>query len=226
MHAICDISYTGVGIVSVYEVANLVTELSLRCALYCWTIGCLLWEFQPSMRNLTFLRINLLQGISDGKMAEDNMMITPDSTPNLKVLELHMNCNMGVHIDSSMPLQSVVVVAAGTLHLFEMENGGAPAPLATLKRMYLQSGAPLEPSYREGLEGLDTNVHRAGKRLLQSIKEKPSSWTAAVPLGYQPGDLQECCCGACPECLARVGVPIPWKRAWTKRVRPSSKCGH
>ena len=230
LHAICDLNYPGHFRIFGHQVGRLVTELSWHCTSCRWTLGHWPWEVSPRMRNLTKLRVNVLEGVCDGKVGEDRLMIIPDTTPNLEELELHTNCNMTLHIDSSLPLQSLLVIAAGFLHLDEMQYGGRPAPLAALKRMYLQSGVPLEPDYRDRLKVLDTSVHWAGKRLFEFIREEPSSWRAVMPARLQPGNLQECCCGACPECLARAGVPIPWKQAWTdggteKRVRSSFKCG-
>ena len=183
LHVICDRKHPGDIHVCVDKVNHhdLVTELSLRCASCHWTLAFWPWDLSPHMQNLTLLRVNVLERISDGEMGEDFLMITMDSTPNLEVLELYMNCNMTVDIDSSVPLQSLLIVAVETLQLNETEDDGVPTLLSAFKRMYLQSGAPLEPSYKKALKDLNANVHWAGKRLLECIKEEPNSWSAAVP---------------------------------------------
>ena len=63
------------------------------------------------------------------KWDEDRLMIIPDTNPNLEELELHTNCNITLHIDSSLPLQSLLVIAAGFLHLDEMQYGGRPSSI-------------------------------------------------------------------------------------------------
>ena len=56
----------------------------------------------------------------------------------------------------------------------------------------------------------------AGVRLLEYVKEEQHGWTARMIANFQPRDLHECCCGACPACLAQAGVPILCDQAWTR----------
>ena len=185
---------------------NLATELCLRGTLfrkfYSWP-----FETVPGMRNLTRLRVDVHKEDFDG--TEEHLIFNPVRTPNLEVLELNVSCNMRLYIDQSLALQSLVVFAAGALRLYQLQDCGPPASFFCLKCMYLHSGVRLEPDYKNFLKGFDSRVQWAGKRLLKYIKKEKASWTARKPAGFQPGSLQDCCCGACRGCLMRAGVPIP-----------------
>ena len=98
-------------------------------------------------------------------------------------------------------------------------------PMNRLKQMYLHSGAAFSPIYKAALKGAYVREAWAGVRLLDYVREEQDCWTAQMPINFQPGSLQECCCRACPECLARAGVPVLCDQAWTshgfdKPLRP------
>ena len=132
-------------------------------------------------------------------------------------------------IDLSLELQMLVVIARGTLSLVEEPSQRLSTPLTTLKFMYLQSGAPFPPWRGEFLRsrkvfGSIAEVHWAGTRLLDYVRKEQDNWTARMPANFHPRSLQECCCNACPECLVRASVLIPYAKAWTsdgfEDVRP------
>ncbi len=158
----------------------------------------------------------------DKQEGELCVLFMSDHTPSLEVLVLEVQCNLRMRIDPTPRLVSLIVIATGTLQVrvYELEPLLAllrppPAPEAsTLQHMYLQSGAALLPKYRADMEASGTTQSWAGIRLLQNVKKEEHGWTARMPGSFQPGDVHACCCGACPECLARSGVPILF--AWTR----------
>ena len=215
------------------DVCNLVNNLS-ACHTSAWKIDQHNdWQLSdfPYMENLKVLRLNLHKEAfhEDYRVwGELRLDINQGRMPSLEVLELDVHCNLQVHIGCGSTLERLVVIAAGTLRLTVFPD--PEFPLASLKHVYLQSGAILQPVHKRYLEVFVANVplcSRAGlSRLLREGSEE-DNWTlaAGMPADYQPSDLQKCCCNACPECLVRAGVPIPWYQAWTndgyeKYVRP------
>ena len=101
------------------------------------------------------------------------------------------------------------MIAAGFLHLTELVLG--EAPMTTLKHVYLQSGAAFL------LENVSVlrDTYAQELRLLKCVTDKQALYAAQMPPNSQPGNMQDCCCNACPECLARAGVPILCDGEWT-----------
>ena len=141
------------------------------------------------MHSLTRLRVHVYKKEFDG--SEKYLIFRPNRIPNLRVLELNVSCNMTLYIDARLALQSLVVLAAGTLRLYDLRCDGPQSSPRSLKSMYLRLDAPLQPCYKAALEHFPTRAQWAGKRLLKSIKEEQSSWTARKPATFQPGSLQE-----------------------------------
>ena len=149
--------------------------------------------------------------------AELWMLFCSDMMPGLEVLDLDLQCNALVYIEPALRLKSLVVITTGSLQVREFPMRKGPAPeVSMLRQMYLQSGAAFQPRYRAEMEDSDTAHPWTGVRLLEHVREEQNSWTAQMPAGFQPGDLQECCCGACPDCLVRAGVPVLCDQAWTR----------
>ena len=216
------------------DVCRLVTSLSARhtCP---WKIDRYSdWQLSsiPYMGNLKVLRLTLpkeafTKAYKDTE--ELQLDISRGRISSLKVLELDVHCKLKVLIGCSPTLERLVVLAAGTLQLKEplyLEPEGAP--LVSLKHMYLRSDAALEPYHRKDLKAFVTRTQWSGAGFSTFMREEQDSWTlaAAMPAEFQPSDLQRCCCNACPKCLVRAGVPIPWYQAWTndgyeKHVRPN-----
>ena len=144
----------------------------------------------------------------------------------LEVLELDVECDLAVYIDSAHILESLVVFASGSLTfhasplelepsspLWECSKLCEPS-MTTLKRMYLRSGKRLSDAYWAALEV--SWLRTTEMTFLDYVKEQQHGWTARVPADFQPSSLHECCCHACPECLARAGVPLLCSQAWTR----------
>ena len=213
------------------HVCHLVTSLSARHTSP-WKIdGHSDWQLSnlPHMENLKVLRLTLRKEAFDedyrewGKLQLD---ISQGVLPSLEVLELDVHCNLEAVIGCSLRLERLVIVAAGTLQLTKFPYPWSP--LTSLKHIYLQSGAVLQPVPEKHLKIFLASVPSCSRaRLSQILREEEDTWTVAVgmPAGFQPSDLQKCCCNACPKCLVRAGVPIPWYQAWTndgneKHFRP------
>lgn len=92
-------------------------------------------------------------------------------------------------------------------------------PLPMAKHMYFKSGAAILQTDRLALEATDAPEPWAGQKLSDFLSEleEQNTWTLQFPASFQPGNLEECCCGACPECLAKAGVPIICDQAWTSK---------
>ena len=85
--------------------------------------------------------------------------------------------------------------------------------------MYLHSAAVFSPIYKAAREGAYVERHRQGFGPPDCVREEQDCWMAqTLPLrtsNFQPISLQECCCRACSECLARAGVPVLCVQTWT-----------
>ncbi len=181
----------------------------------------------PYMQNLTQLKVVLNREEVDECYREKGALhvyIHRSRMPSLKSVELDLPCNLVVMIYSGFELTRLVLIAAGTLQLHLPE----PFPSSvstTVKQMYLWSSAAISPRYMLGLKALDAVMPPESMRLLQYITKERNGWIAQLPTGFHPGNVQECCCNACLDCLARDGVPILCSHAWThdafdKHLRP------
>ena len=154
--------------------------------------------------------------------------------PGLEVLEVDVEGNLSVYIDPKLPLRTIVLIAAGTLKIDNMQM--CPAPIATFKQLYFQWGTACEsmPKYDAAAEPFkEAELEGTWRRVLEDCVTQPAleeqdCWRAQMPNGFYPGTLQDCYCGAFPECLARAGVPTLCDKAWTRNgfeehLRP--KCG-
>ena len=199
----------------------------------------------PNMKNLTRLQLILDEGAHSYEQCERNeglqLHIDSSKVPALEVLEVQLQPKlaMTIRIDLALPLRTLVISAAGALYFHELPMNEMCLPqITTLKDMYLQSGAALSPDYKKHLQDLQARrlpaqmglLEYVKKKLMKSlharrspaetwllkyVKEEAGGWIAQMPAGFQPGNLQECCCSACPGCLARAGVPIICNQAWT-----------
>ena len=126
-------------------------------------------------------------------------------TPNLKVLEINAPCDLSFNMDSALPLTSLVLIAAGTLDLDLAVWEKLEAWKTTLQQIYLQSSSAYLPSRIKG--PLQNVVY---------FREEQHRYKACMPTNFHPNSLQDCCCKACSECLARADVPLLCSQAWTR----------
>lgn len=182
------------------------------------------WEV-PRLRNLKQLQLVVNKTGSDGKRVKGGLQFEVCVTvsepwetsrhgvwhsmmPDLEVLEIKAPCNLTVFIGQEIRLKSLVLIAAGTLAINSAVWYQLGASNTTVKQLYLQSSCDFWPSFL--LEP---------PRNAEYFKEGwhcQCCWKARMPASFQPNNLQECCCNACPECLARAGVPILCGQAWTR----------
>ena len=92
--------------------------------------------------------------------------------PGLEVLEVDVEGNLSIYIDPKLPLRTIVLIAAGTLKIDNMQLAFEMclAPMATLKQLYFQWGtasesmpkydAAAEPFKEADLGGTWRRVHR------------------------------------------------------------------
>ena len=172
------------------------------------------------MQSLKKLRICLNKGNYEGcsqSSAEQKMLFDLDKTPSLELLEIDVYCDLTASIDPRLPLKLLVVIAAGTLQLCTPTAPVlCPASMPTMKQMYLQWGDSILSRYRLAAAASQAAELWAGVTI-QQVKEGQDRWTAQMPASFEPGDLQECACGACPTCLAQAGVPVLCDQAWTSK---------
>ena len=169
------------------------------------------------MHSLRHLRVTL-----DGEAVYDldgpwggdqlDLCFAPDTTPGLEVLELDVQGGLDIFINPFLPLKSLVLISAGTLRLSDLICCRAPRP--PLKEMYLQSGWAILPRYEAVRQGSYQKESWAAL-LQQFVRQEQGHWTARMPATFLPGNLQECCCGACLGCLVRAGVPVDCEQGWT-----------
>ena len=194
----------------------------------------------PFMGNLRRLRLILRKDIfKERYKREEEHVIFFDAQdmPKLEVLEVDVHFNLAISVDERLSLQSLVVSTTGTLQYLiapaqDYLESVAPRGMLTLKQMYLHSGEPLLLEYRATLEETLKAIRAkdplaAVYSILDLITKEQNGWTARMPKHFHPSSLLECCCGTCPECLARAGVPIVCHQAWThegfqKHLRPPS----
>ena len=144
-----------------------------------------------------------------------------DNIPTLEVLELDVQWNLFLSIE--VPLKSLVVIVAGKLRLDipSLCSSIAPTPI------YIQSGNDFWPKHKEMQQASFAKQRCSvpAERLPEYIRDEQGYWFARRPASFHPSSLQDCCCGACPECLARAGVHVMCHQAWTsngfqKHLRP------
>lgn len=211
-------------------VASLVSEATIYCSLpwlaNLWPrkLGYLIVSWRvPALHNLKQLRLIVNQRNLGGEQKGNAALrlqvhIWEFRTPCLEVLELHARCDMSVFVSPEIRLASLAVFAAGTLDLSITVWSQLKTPNTTLKQMYLQSSKAFLPSYIEWPLTRDASLPLPQRRIrpLEYFKEGQHCWKARMPPSFQPNNLQECCCKACPKCLAQAGVPILCDQAWTR----------
>ena len=145
----------------------------------------------------------------------------------LEVLELDVECDMAVYMDPVHNLKLLVAIALGSLTFHESPlelDRWTPRcqcsklcgpSMTTLKRMYLRSGKTFSEAYLAAPEAPRACKQHAEMRFLDYVSKEQCGWKAQMPEGFYTGSLHECCCHACPECLARAGVPILCEQGWT-----------
>ena len=155
-----------------------------------------------------------------------SMGFGPWSMLNLEVLELDVQGDMFFHLCPGLALKRLVLITTGSMHLNKEDyllQRRTRTP--TLTELYFQSRASFSPSDMAALLAHYAKEPGAEVKLSDYVKDEQHRWTAQMPATFQPGNLRECCCGACPECLVRGGVPILCDNAWTrdgfeKHLRP------
>ena len=185
--------------------------------------------FMQSLKRLQLIMKDNTNFGEDFKKGELWLQFCPYMTPSLEVLEIDVQCNLGVLIDPALTLKSLILIAAGSLQVHELSDKGTTrtevAGIPIVSQLYLHSSSAFLSRYRDALKVAVTGQCLSRVRLLEHVREERDSWTARMPASFQPGDIQECCCGACPECLVCAGLPILCDRAWTragfdKHLRP------
>ena len=181
-----------------------------------WGLIPVLWDFL-AMHNLKHLQIFVEKGYFGEKAAVDlRLRITSSYMPRLEVLVVqNLQCSVSLDIDPEVPLRTLAVITAGTLHMNKETWSQLEAPMNTLEQMYLQSSMDFLPLHID-LARRQSLPYQERLRPLGYVREGTHCWTAQLPASFQPGDLWNCCCKACLECLARAGVPVPCDKAWTK----------
>ena len=215
--------------------ARLVTGLFLRPVLmplvvcpYHWLVDGpgLGHRNPPTMQNLKEIRLFANKhdvGPEPKQEGELHVVFTSVRTPSLEVLDLDVQCNLGVGICPAIALKRLVLITAGTLRLHKSMSGRPP--MTTLEQMYLHSGAAFPPASTTISNDHPERDLWGWLRLLDGFREEQVGWTVQKPAAFQSSNMQDCFCGACPECLARAGVPIMCDKAWTsngfdKHLRP------
>ena len=172
--------------------------------------------------NLRQLRVNLTRenfANQHKEKGELHVNIGP-GMPKLEVVELNIHHDLAIFLNFSRELTSLVVIAAGSLqvhlpNVYRSTSWMSTQARNTTKMLYLQSCAALSPRYKSGLKRYYARHPHSALRLLDYIKEGHNGWTAQKPSSFHPGNVQHCCCNACPECLAHAGVPVVCDEAWT-----------
>ena len=179
----------------------------------------------PQLSNLKRLRLISYRGLNRPYNASLKMAFSHEATPCLEALELERHGSLAIYIDPALALEELVLIAAESLNFIPWDPGHNPLPIA--KQMYWKSGAAILQKDRSALEATDAPEPWAGRRLEHffSESEEQNAWTLQMPAGFQPSNLEACCCEACPECLVKAGVPIVCNQAWTskgfeKHLRP------
>lgn len=221
-------------------IAQLVTGLTLRQAASrklnqhgklsrnssVWLLG-----QAPDLHNLKRLRVTLTrENFSDQYRGEGELHVHIGwSMPSLEVLELDIHHNLVVSVTNpwwyTLKLIKLVLITTGTLELHLIAQHSVL--MNTANQMYLQSGAAFPPGYRSTLQTFYARNPQEEMKLLDYVREGQDFWMAQMPSSFHPGSLQVCCCKACPECLARAGVPVICDQEWThdrfsrhSRLRP------
>ncbi len=163
------------------------------------------------MCNLKELRLN-------SRYPEEVILVVHKwSMPNLEVLELDVQGDLFLYLLPGLALQRLVLITAGSMHLNERECLLAKQTCTPrLTELYLQSSGPFPPSDMAALLARYAKQPCTEVKLSDYVTDKQRRCIAQMPASFQPGNLRECCCGACPECLARGGVPIVCDKAWTR----------
>ena len=168
------------------------------------------------MCKLKRLRLTLHAFDLDDELVEEKVLrvvFGPEETPGLEVLDLDVHLSLAIFIDPALALKRLVLITAGTLQLDF--RTAYQAPMLTLKLMYLHSGSVFVPPIGAAPQAFPARPSWA--TLMQEHgKQEEDGWTMQIPGTLHPGNLQECFCGACPDCLVRAGVPILCAQAITE----------
>ena len=201
----------------VSAISNMVTGVNMHHSFW-WEHGWLL-RSTLNMRKLERLQLTVDDRCKDG--IYPSLTFSGDHLPALKVLELDAQSSVKVWLVDGLALELLVIIAAGALVIDRL----LCPPMTTLKQLFLRSGAALAPNYKECKEDVYGAEIWSGVKILDHVREEQGGWVAQVPASFQPRKLQQCWCGACPDCLVQAGVPILCDRAWTsegfkKHLRP------
>ncbi len=191
---------------------NEVTGVSVHHSVQ-WVLN-VLYRFELNMRKLRRLQLTLYEPCKEPLEGPQWPFTFSGSTmPALKVLELDARCNLDVWLFGGLALETLVVIAEGTLELRTLDCGAATT---TLKQMFLKSGAPFGQNYKVELQdSLCLKDPYPDQLILKHLREEQEGWIVQLPASFQPSSLQQCWCGACSDCLVRAGVPILCDQAWT-----------
>ena len=216
------------------EILDSITGLMLSQRSACglqWRDDSLL-SFLPKMQNLKEWRIVLdkeLLRMRFSAPSELRLNVNFQYLPSLEVLELGVEGDLAIYVHPQNRLKALVIIASGALHVSDSELAQHPyqpeesswrselclLPIATSKKMYLQSGVAYSHDYKAARADSCAKDSRVGPRLLEYVVEEDCGRSARMPAEFQPRSLQECCCGACLECLVRAGVPLLCESAST-----------
>ena len=207
--------------------AKLVTGLSLHNA-PSWelhTRACApdnnhLLQHAPHMQNLKRLRVKLgkeyfYDRYTLTRREKKEVHLVIDYVPSLEELKLEMECDLFICMEFAHALTSLVIITTGILRLAQRPPNYETEILPAPKQLYLQSGAALTRNYRGEFHEPYILEPWTGMTLMDIVKVRHDGWTAQMPSTFQPSNLKQCGCGACPACLAQAGVPILCEEAWT-----------
>ena len=105
----------------------------------------------PAMQNLKQLRIILTKGDFGWQLIKCKGLllqvdVTQAAMPSLEVLELDVQGDLSVHIDPEVPMKTLVLVAAGSLHLnMAIWSQLEVTRATTIEQMYMQSSTAFAP---------------------------------------------------------------------------------
>lgn len=184
--------------------------------------------YPAPLSNLGRLRLILCNDFYGQDYGGGELLIDSDILPHLRVLELTVQNDLSLCI-KTFYLTSVVILAAGSLNL-DVEDL-CVYNRCTLEEIYIRSSDDFWYDYYEIRQARIEDPPAywgnlpAGEYPEYFVDEQ-RRYIIQKPVDFEPGSLEDCCCNACLECLARAGVPILCEQAWTsdgfqKHLRPS-----
>ena len=164
-----------------------------------------------TLHKLKRLQVNLRkEDFADGFTRGEEKVLTMivEDVPTLEIFEVDMQCNLSLYTEFGHRLTSLVIIASGTLQIDGLHR------MPASKQTYLQSGGAFKsPSFKLAAKYPFEREIFLGVRFDDHVRFWQHGWIVQMPANFQPSNLKQCYCGACPSCLAQAGVPILCKHA-------------